>query len=342
MQKMVFPYLEFFFLFERKPEFFEKNLIVPTALISVLSEMTFLLPSQSGEKVGFSVTVFLSLCVNLLVIASHVPASSESFPIIGQYYLMCIFLIAVSIAQTTIILSVHFTGEQYFVKPVPPLLQKVFFRVIGPIVGYNYPKFGPRIGNHIVNESAINESKSSSSLNSCHSSYNVKIPMMASTKNSGQAFSVIDNPVAKNGTNSQDILKNKTLQIRNLKNRAFSSRSNQTSIEVPSYDTKNVVAEAAHVIKNPEFSSQFNEKIQQGEDKLKEISNTVELILQYMQEFQRTNEIRVNRFRLMEDWKLLSKILDRMSAIIYGTITTGFTIYFMYTCRNRPFYELEK
>ena len=35
-KNMSFPFLEFLFLFQRKPEFFEKNLIVPTALICAL------------------------------------------------------------------------------------------------------------------------------------------------------------------------------------------------------------------------------------------------------------------------------------------------------------------
>ncbi|XP_063718390.1 neuronal acetylcholine receptor subunit alpha-4-like isoform X2 [Symsagittifera roscoffensis] len=119
----------------RKPEFFEKNLIVPTALICALSIVAFLLPNESGEKIGFSITVFLSLCVNLVVITSYVPASSESFPIIGQYYLTCIFLVAVSIVLTTCILSVHYFGDQYFIKPLPKPIKKVFFEVLGPLVG---------------------------------------------------------------------------------------------------------------------------------------------------------------------------------------------------------------
>ena len=42
---------------------------------------------------------------------------------------------AVSIVLTTCILSVHYFGDQYFIKPLPVTVKKIFFEVLAPMVG---------------------------------------------------------------------------------------------------------------------------------------------------------------------------------------------------------------
>ena len=39
---------------------------------------------------------------------------------------------------------------------------------------------------------------------------------------------------------------------------------------------------------------------------------------------------------LSEEWKILSRIFDRFSAIAYGIVTTVFTVYFMHSMQNKP------
>ena len=336
---MTFPYLEFTFLFERKPEFFEKNLIVPTALISVLSEMTFLLPSQSGEKVGFSITVFLSLCVNLLVIASHVPASSESFPIIGQYYLTCIFLIAISIAQTTLILTVHFTGEQYFVRPIPRFLRVIFFDYIGPMVGYRleetWPKIKRKFRNFIINRQNSSASNSNSSAKFCkpRNSFTVvnrtsQMSNDACTRNRFQRSMSLKNNNSSN-PNTQFFPLNSGLGLFNADFQIdpTCAQSNPTDFVPHKFKRENTGSENESTLVT---------------EKLEEISGMLRDVVKYLQNFQKVNDARLNRFRLMEDWKLLSKILDRVSAIVYGSVTAYYTIYFLTASRSRPLHYLMK
>ena len=59
------------------------NLIIPAFVISLLSSLAFLLPPDSEEKMGLSVTVLLALTVFLLLIAESVPPS-DSIPLIGK------------------------------------------------------------------------------------------------------------------------------------------------------------------------------------------------------------------------------------------------------------------
>ena len=75
---------------------------------------------------------------------------------------------------------------------------------------------------------------------------------------------------------------------------------------------------------------------------LEEISGMLQDVVKYLQKFQRVNDARLHRFRLMEDWKLLSKILDRVSAIVYGSVTTYYTIYFLTASKSRLLHYLMK
>jgi len=70
----------------RQSGFYVLTIIIPTIGLSVLGAMVFLLPHESGERAGFSITVLLSLAVFLTVIADLMPKTSNPLP------RLCIFL----------------------------------------------------------------------------------------------------------------------------------------------------------------------------------------------------------------------------------------------------------
>lgn len=53
---------------KRRPMFICLTVVFPLILLGVLSIFVFVLPPESGEKVGFSVTVFLSFAVFLTIL----------------------------------------------------------------------------------------------------------------------------------------------------------------------------------------------------------------------------------------------------------------------------------
>ncbi|XP_063713402.1 neuronal acetylcholine receptor subunit beta-4-like [Symsagittifera roscoffensis] len=117
---------------QRRPKFYEKNIVIPTALISLLATLVFLLPPESGEKIGLSITVFLALCVNLLLVAEMMPATSLETPIIGEYYLISISMVAMSLVATVVVLNVH-NPHSNAAKP-PRIITFIFFDCIGRLV----------------------------------------------------------------------------------------------------------------------------------------------------------------------------------------------------------------
>ncbi|XP_061189725.1 neuronal acetylcholine receptor subunit alpha-3-like [Saccostrea echinata] len=69
----------------RKPFYFIRNIIIPVVLLAILNILTFVIPVDSGEKLTFGMTVFLSFLVFLNVISAQLPTNSESTPLLGVY-----------------------------------------------------------------------------------------------------------------------------------------------------------------------------------------------------------------------------------------------------------------
>ncbi|XP_063710205.1 acetylcholine receptor subunit beta-type unc-29-like [Symsagittifera roscoffensis] len=98
--------------FHRKPGFYVIVIVIPTVVISVICMFVFLIPNGSTEKIAYSMSMMLTLYVNLLTVANRIPNNSNKYPYIGVYYLVCIFLIATSLLQSTLALTMHFKSVE--------------------------------------------------------------------------------------------------------------------------------------------------------------------------------------------------------------------------------------
>ena len=74
--------------FERRANFLLVNLLLPIGTMGVLNLLVFLLPPDSGERVGYSITLLLAICVFLTIAADNLPKTS--YPSIS---IMCIKLL---------------------------------------------------------------------------------------------------------------------------------------------------------------------------------------------------------------------------------------------------------
>lgn len=79
-----FPDVTFWFHLHRRTMYYILNVIIPCIFLSLLAIAGFLLPAESGEKVGLGLTVLLSFSVFMLLIAEAMPATSEFLPLIGE------------------------------------------------------------------------------------------------------------------------------------------------------------------------------------------------------------------------------------------------------------------
>lgn len=84
--------LTFSFVLQRKSKVYVQNILLPVVLLAFLNVLTFLIPTDCGEKMGYCTTIFLSFTVFLTYISSLLPRSSDSVSLMEMYIiinLMC-------------------------------------------------------------------------------------------------------------------------------------------------------------------------------------------------------------------------------------------------------------
>lgn len=77
--------IDFTIKLQRKPLYYVMNIILPVIFLGYLNILVFVIPVDAGEKMSFSVTVFLSFAVFLTIISALLPTSSTSIPILAIY-----------------------------------------------------------------------------------------------------------------------------------------------------------------------------------------------------------------------------------------------------------------
>ena len=99
--------LTFSITLRRKHLYYVINLVIPCMSMNILTIMAFYLPSYSGEKIGITISVFLSLSLFQLVLFDLTPTTSFKLPLVGKYILVTSILVTVSIMANTAILNMN-------------------------------------------------------------------------------------------------------------------------------------------------------------------------------------------------------------------------------------------
>ena len=82
---------------KRRPNFIMINMVTPIFFMSLSNLMVFCLPADSGERVGFAITILLAISVFLTIISDTLPqTSSPSVPMVS-YLLLVMFLVSLLI-----------------------------------------------------------------------------------------------------------------------------------------------------------------------------------------------------------------------------------------------------
>ena len=115
-------YARFKLELSRKPTFFLQNMVLPIILLAVLNLAVFFLPADSGERVGYSVTVFLTFAVYLTIIADNLPKSSNPMSTFAYYMIMMLLLSAFICFVTIMSLRAYIRDNE---EPVPQYLKKL-------------------------------------------------------------------------------------------------------------------------------------------------------------------------------------------------------------------------
>ncbi|KAK2834754.1 hypothetical protein Q7C36_015455 [Tachysurus vachellii] len=106
--KEPYPDVTFTLVMRRRTLYYGLNLLVPCVIISTLALLVFLLPADSGEKISLGITVLLSLTVFMLLVAEIMPATSDSVPLIAQYFATTMVIVGLSVIATVLVLQYHY------------------------------------------------------------------------------------------------------------------------------------------------------------------------------------------------------------------------------------------
>lgn len=116
------------FVLKRRALYYFLYILLPLISLAFLFMMVFFIPHDSGERMGFGVTILLSITVYLLVISEALPEKSDDKSMLGicfitEFYLLCgalvLSLITVNLHRKTtkppdMILKIRDKYQYYF------------------------------------------------------------------------------------------------------------------------------------------------------------------------------------------------------------------------------------
>ena len=85
----------------RKPGFVVLNIVCPIIFMSMLNILIFFIPTDSGERISYSITVLLAIAVLLTVVSDTLPKTSNPMSLYS-YYLLSILVLSMCITICTI------------------------------------------------------------------------------------------------------------------------------------------------------------------------------------------------------------------------------------------------
>jgi len=95
---------------KRKVLYYIFNLIIPTTIIVTFIMIGFCLPPITGERVTLNITVLLTMTVFLNIASNTLPSTSDSIPLLGDYYLILMIQNCFAILATVIVLRYYYAG----------------------------------------------------------------------------------------------------------------------------------------------------------------------------------------------------------------------------------------
>ncbi|KAK2563552.1 Neuronal acetylcholine receptor subunit alpha-7 [Acropora cervicornis] len=136
-------------LLRRRTYYYVMSLILPCTLIACTIFLEFILPAESGERVGLGITILLSMAVFQELTSEKLPSSSEHFPLLAMYYSVSIMEIGTALGATCIILNFHHRNTK-----MPSWFHKMVLEWIAKLVMYKPRCVMPQLNSGSMDEKA--------------------------------------------------------------------------------------------------------------------------------------------------------------------------------------------
>ncbi|XP_076462252.1 neuronal acetylcholine receptor subunit alpha-5-like [Babylonia areolata] len=108
-----YPDITFTLRIRRKVAFYSFILLLPCALLSLLTMVIFWVPPESPAKLQIGMNIFLAFFVLLLLLADYTPRAAASIPLIGAYFCLSMIMITLSTVMACIVANMFFRGVRH-------------------------------------------------------------------------------------------------------------------------------------------------------------------------------------------------------------------------------------
>ncbi|XP_015777551.1 PREDICTED: neuronal acetylcholine receptor subunit alpha-7-like, partial [Acropora digitifera] len=92
---------------KRRPLYYTMYLIIPCAMISILTLLVFLLPPDCNERMTVGMAILVTLSFFFIMVAENMPATSEAVPLVGMYYTVTMIEVSSAFFMTCWVLRFH-------------------------------------------------------------------------------------------------------------------------------------------------------------------------------------------------------------------------------------------
>lgn len=112
---------------QRRSSYYVMNVLIPVFLLSIMTPFVYLLPQSSGERISYSITLFLAFSVTMTTISGMLPVTSLEVCYLEVLVQVQLFLSAVQSCCLVLSLRVGVLGED---GDTPAVLKKwaIYFK----------------------------------------------------------------------------------------------------------------------------------------------------------------------------------------------------------------------
>ncbi|XP_078525308.1 5-hydroxytryptamine receptor 3A-like [Lissotriton helveticus] len=118
---------------ERTPSHYVVNLIIPACFLVMVDLASMFIPMNSGERLGFKITVVLGFSVLLLILNDLLP-SSQGTPILDVFCMVCLIVMITSIVDA---IFISYLLQQSEYRSVPRWVRIVVLKHLARILAIN-------------------------------------------------------------------------------------------------------------------------------------------------------------------------------------------------------------
>ncbi|XP_035700180.1 neuronal acetylcholine receptor subunit alpha-10-like [Branchiostoma floridae] len=113
---------------ERRSFFYMFNMVVPCAILMILNVFGFYIPPDSGERLGFFITILLALVVFLQVLSGSLPKTSTTIPQLGLFFAATIALVGFSCLASIVVIRLSCSSPPS--RPLPRWFRLLLLRYL--------------------------------------------------------------------------------------------------------------------------------------------------------------------------------------------------------------------